>query len=130
MAPATNIGSAHPVFGGGIPGSDPDSTTMDDMMEKVVNDAVARIRAIADVRGRNADWAEKAIRESANITETEALKLNVVDYVVPSLDSLLAVIHQSEVKLDNGTIRKLNTKDISVTTYTMNWRQENQFCPV
>ncbi len=123
MAPATNIGSAHPVFSGGIPGSTPDSTTMDAMMEKVVNDAVARIRAIAEVRGRNADWAEKAIRKSANITEKEALELNVVEYIVPSLDSLLEVIDGKEVKLDDGTSRKLNTKNISISTHEMDWRQ-------
>ncbi|MBN2423702.1 MAG: nodulation protein NfeD [Calditrichaceae bacterium] len=124
MAPATNIGSAHPVFGGGIPGSTPDSTTMDDMMEKVINDAVARIRAIAEIRGRNADWAEKAIRESANITETEALKLNVIDYIAPTLDSLLTTINGKEIKLDNGTVKILNTKDVSVTLFEMNWRQK------
>jgi membrane-bound serine protease (ClpP class) len=121
MAPSTNIGSAHPVFGGGS--GEMDSTTTETMMEKVVNDAVAKIKAVAKTRGRNIEWAEKAVRESANITETEALKLNVIEYIAPSTDSLLAVLDGKEITLDDGQIKKLKTRNATVITYEMSWRQ-------
>ncbi len=119
MAPSTNIGSAHPVLGGGQ--AQPDSSGV--MMEKVTNDAVAKIKTVAKRRGRNEEWAEKAIRESANITETEALEMNVIDYIVPDVDSLLAVIDGKEIKLDSGEIQKMDTRDATVITFEMTWRQ-------
>ncbi len=119
MAPSTNIGSAHPVLGGG--GAQPDSA--DTMIEKVTNDAVAKIRAVAEKRKRNADWAERAIRESENITETEALKLNVIEFIVPDVDSLLSVVHGKAIDLDNGSTVILNTRNARVITYEMSWRQ-------
>ncbi len=125
MAPSTNIGSAHPVFGGGMPGGgQADSSMSETLMEKVVNDAVAKIKTVAKKRGRNEDWAEKAIIESANISETEALDLNVVDYVVPTLDSLLKVLDKKTIELDNGSEVELNTKSASVQTFEMDWRQQ------
>lgn len=123
MAPSTNIGSAHPVFGGGMPGSKPDSASSETLMEKVVNDAVAKIKAVAKKRGRNVQWAEKAIRESANITETEALKLHVIDYVVPTLDSLLSVLDGKTIALDDGSRKQLHSKHAIVQSYEMDWRQ-------
>ncbi len=122
MAPSTNIGSAHPVFGGGE--NKMDSTTTDIMMDKVTNDAVAKIKAAAERHGRNAEWAEKAVRESANITEQEALKMNVIDYIVPSADSLLAVLDGKTIKLDNGTEKILHTKNATIITTEMTWRQK------
>ena len=75
MAPATNIGAAHPVPAGG--------GTMDkDMSKKVENDAAAFIRTVARERGRNQDWAEKAVRSSVSATEQEALKLGIIDLIV------------------------------------------------
>lgn len=124
MAPSTNIGSAHPVFGGGTPGMEADSAGTETMMEKVTNDAVAKIKTVAEKRGRNIEWAEKAIRESANITETEALELDVIEYIVTDIDSLLAVVDGKEVKLDNGNKKTLTTRNSSVITYEMNWRQK------
>jgi len=123
MTSSTNIGSAHPVFGQDPTGKEQDSTTTNTMMEKVVNDAVAKIRSMAEKRHRNADWAEKAIRESANVTETEALKLNVIDYVVPSMDSLLVVIHGKEILLDTGSTVKLETNKAQILTFEMSMRQ-------
>lgn len=122
MAPSTNIGSAHPVFGSGT-GMQADSATTETLMEKVVNDAVAKIKTVAEKRGRNQEWAEKAIRESANITETEALKLNVIEYIVPDTDSLLAVVDGKVINLDTGEKKTLNTRKASIITYEMNWRQ-------
>jgi membrane-bound serine protease (ClpP class) len=117
MAPGTNIGSAHPVNMGGA------QDTSQVMEEKIVNDAVAHIRSVAKKRGRNADWAESAIRESANITEIEALNLNVVDYVVSSVDSLLIAIHGKEVEVLSGS-RVLNTENTRIESFEMNWRQK------
>ena len=122
MAPSTNIGSAHPVFGSGT-GGQPDSATTETLMEKVVNDAVAKIKSVAEKRGRNMEWAEKAIRESANITETEALALNVIEYIVPSTDSLLNALDGKEITLDTGTIKKLETRQATIITHEMTWRQ-------
>ncbi len=123
MAPSTNIGSAHPVFGSSPTGAKPDTATTNTLMEKVVNDAVAKIRSLAEKRGRNADWAEKAITESANITEKEALKLHVIDFVAPTLDSLLTMVDNKTIELDTGQKKTLHTAKAQVITYEMSWRQ-------
>lgn len=95
MAPSTNIGAAHPVAGGG---EEIDSV----MNEKVTNDAVAQVRAAAEERGRNADWAEKAVRESVSITDNEALRLNVIDIRAENVEDLLAQIDGREADLTSG----------------------------
>ena len=114
MAPSTNIGSAHPVSigGGGIAGQEqppPDQT----MTDKVTNDAVALIKGLAQRRGRNADWAERAVRESVNVTDAEALRLGVVDLVADDLPSLLAQLDGREVVLARGS-RTLHTASAAV----------------
>ncbi|MEF9426355.1 MAG: nodulation protein NfeD, partial [Candidatus Mariimomonas ferrooxydans] len=63
------------------------------MVEKVENDAVAYIKSLAEKRGRNSEWAEKAVRESVSITETEALKLNVIDLIAPNLHTTSTITH-------------------------------------
>jgi len=83
MAAGTNIGAAHPVAMGG---QQPDTT----LAHKMVNDAAALARAIAERRGRNAEWAELAVRRSVSITAEEAVKADVIDLVVDDLDSLLS----------------------------------------
>jgi len=117
MAPGTNIGSAHPV---NVTGS---QDTSEVMMEKVLNDAVASIRSVAEKRGRNADWAESAVRKSANITEKEALEKNVIEFIVPTIDSLLTVINGQEIEILSGK-KKIDTTGIIVRTFSMNWRQK------
>ncbi|HUH65584.1 MAG TPA: nodulation protein NfeD [Syntrophales bacterium] len=94
MTPGTNIGAAHPV-GLGIGGGDKT------MMKKVENDAVAYVRGIADKRGRNADWVEKSVRKSESITAEEALKLKVIDFVAPNLESLLEQMDGKEVTVQS-----------------------------
>jgi membrane-bound serine protease (ClpP class) len=90
MAPGTNIGAAHPVSIG--------MGKMDKTMEKkVVNDFVAYGRALAEERGRNADWMEKAIRQSVSIPANEALKLKVIDLIAESPEDLLAKINGRQV---------------------------------
>ena len=115
MTPGTNIGAAHPVTMGGQP------DTSNTMMEKITNDAAAFIRSLAEKRGRNVQWAEKAVRQSVSITESEALKLGVIDYVAPTLDSLLTLIDGRTVDLD-GRKKVLHTKGAAVVTIEMNWR--------
>ena len=90
MAPGTNIGAAHPVGAGGqeIDGK---------MSEKVVNDMVAHAKSVAERRGRNAQWVERAIRESISATETEALNERVIDLVAADIDDLLRRINGREV---------------------------------
>ncbi len=114
MAPSTNIGSAHPVS---LVGKDSSKV----MMDKVVNDAVAHIRGLAEERGRNADWAELAVRESVNITEEEALQENVIDFIAENLDDLLNQLDGQTVQLADEEII-LSTKHIRIEDRKMNWR--------
>ena len=102
MAPGTNIGAAHPVGAGGkdIEGK---------MNEKVINDMVAHAKSVAESRGRNVKWVEDAIRESVSVTETEALKENVIDVIAKDTDDLIRQINGREVK-DKG-ILKLDDAD-------------------
>src|SRR5208283_3063038 len=94
MAPGTNIGAAHPV---GI------GEKMDKVMsEKVTNDASAYIRSLAKQRGKNEQWAEEAVRGSVSITETEALKMNVIDLVAKDLDDLLGKLDGRKVRTGAG----------------------------
>ncbi|BBO72750.1 serine protease [Desulfosarcina widdelii] len=90
MAPGTHIGAAHPVNAGG---KDLDKT----MSEKVINDMVAFIKSIAEKRGRNIQWAEKAVRESVSITETEALENKTIDLVARDVDALIDLIDGLEI---------------------------------
>src|SRR3989338_806688 len=95
MAPGTNIGSAHPVAMGG--------EKMDEtMMKKVENDAVAYIKGIAAKRHRNAEWAEKAVRKSENITAEEALKLKVIDLIAQDKKTLFEAIDGRKVEMISG----------------------------
>lgn len=114
MAPQTNIGAAHPVSAGG---KEIDKT----MSEKVVNDMVAYVRSIAKERGRNQDWAEKAIRESVSITADVAVKEKVVDLVARDLDELLDLLDGREITLNKGKV-KIATKGVHLTYVTPGWR--------
>jgi len=96
MAPATNIGAAHPVAVGG--GVDKES------MKKIENDAAAFARTIAVERGRNAEWAERAVRASVSATEREAVKLKVVDLVAESVPDLLDKIDGRQVRTPRGPV--------------------------
>ena len=116
MSPGTSIGAATPVnVGGGDTGKD--------LARKVRNDAVSYIRSLAAQRGRNADWAEKAVREGGSLPEDEALKLHVVDYVARDLDELLRRIDGRKVTIA-GLTRTLHTKDAVVHEVSATWRQK------
>ncbi len=118
MAPGTNIGAAHPVNLGGGVGGQMDSTSSRAMLEKVTNDAVALIKTLAEQRGRNVKWAEKAVRESVSITETEAVKLKVVDAVAKNLDDLLALLDGKSFKTPEGE-RQISLNQVKVKTIPM-----------
>jgi membrane-bound serine protease (ClpP class) len=114
MAPQTNIGSSTPIStgGGDIP---------EDLKRKVVNDAVAYIRSLADEHGRNADWGEQAVRVASNLPAREALEMNVVDYVEPTLPDLLEAIDGTRVE-PKGIV--LNTAGADVETVRMSfWKR-------
>jgi len=107
MAPGTNIGAAHVVAAGG---GEIDSV----MMEKIMNDAVASLKAMADRNGRNAEWAEKAARESVSITNKEALELNVINLIADDVDDLLEKLDGYEVNtvLGKTIVRTSNPEKI------------------
>jgi len=115
MAPGTNIGAAHPVAVGG---GKMDRT----MAEKVVNDAVAYIESIAEKKGRNVKWAAKAVRESVSITETEALKIKIIDLIAKDVDDLLAKIDGKTVEKSRRTL-KLATKGLKTNRVEMGFRE-------
>ena len=114
MAPATNIGAAHPVtIGGGDTGKE--------MGKKIENDAAAFARSLAAERGRNVEWAEKAVRASVSVTEREAVKLKVVDLVADSVPDLLAKIDGRTVKTARGPVT-LATRDAVVKPIEVRFR--------
>jgi membrane-bound serine protease (ClpP class) len=114
MAPATNIGAAHPVAAGG-------GAIDKESMRKIENDAAAFIRSVARERGRNVDWAEKAVRTSVSATEREALKLGIVDLVADNLGELLERIDGREVKTASGVVT-LRTRGAAVRPVEIGWR--------
>jgi membrane-bound serine protease (ClpP class) len=115
MAPGTHIGAAHPVTLGA------EGKENKTMTEKILNDTVSYIKSVAKTRGRNVDWAEKAVRKSVSITEEEAVKQNVVDFISPDLQALLAKIDGKVVKFD-GITRTLHTKGLQARSIEMSWR--------
>src|SRR5262245_1314706 len=113
MAPATNIGAAHPVSVGG---------QMDkEMTRKVESDAAAFARTIAAERGRNVDWAERAVRSSVSATEREAVKLKVVDLVADSVPDLLAKLDGRVIKTARGSVT-LHSRDATVKRIDVRFR--------
>ena len=132
MAPATNIGAATPVSltGSGsvpLPSSSSGKTTPapgeSTEMRKVTNDAVAYIRALAEQRGRNADWAEKAVREAVSVSGQEALKLHVIDLIAPDVPTLLADVDGRSVQTVDGA-RVLHTRGAAIETITPGVRSQ------
>jgi membrane-bound serine protease (ClpP class) len=117
MAPATQIGAATPISGSG-------EDIGGDLRNKVINDSVAKIEGLAELRGRNAEWAEEAVRDGASIDAEEALKIGVVEYVAEDLDDLLNQIDGLEVELQNGEQVVLATESAEVTYNDENFVEE------
>jgi membrane-bound serine protease (ClpP class) len=106
MAPGTNIGAAHPVGAGG---KDIGGT----MSEKVINDMVAQAKSVAEKRDRNAKWVEDAIRESVSVTQTEALKENIIDLIATDTDDLIKQLNGREIK-GRGILKLDNVKKVII----------------
>ncbi len=142
MAPATNVGAATPVRIGGVPdpGGDKQPVPKKDekekdakgkkekakpekpgMDEKALNDAIAYIRSLAQLRGRNVAWAERAVREAASIPAEEAVKSNVADFIAADVSELLKKLDGRKVKLQSGEV-KLDTKNLALKTHEPDWR--------
>jgi membrane-bound serine protease (ClpP class) len=116
MAPGTNIGAAHPVAMGG---GEMDNT----MKEKVENDSVAYIKSIAEQRGRNVAWAEDAVRKSVSVTEREALKLKIIDFIADDIPGLLKQLDGRTISLPSGPT-VLHTANAAVREFPMGFRLE------
>lgn len=134
MAPTTHLGAATPVSLGGEdtapPGSggpegedgDQDAAPAGSAMErKVMNDAVAYIRGLAERHGRNADWAEKAVTEAATLTATDALEQNVIEFIAADRSELLELADGREISI-NGETRALATAGAEIEAYEPDWR--------
>ena len=153
MAPATNVGSSTPVNMGGegspLPfptspsgdGSEPETEGAGEgegeepaegasapqpgtaMERKVLNDAVAYIKGLAELRGRNAEWAEATVREAANLTAAEALELRVIDLIAANIPELLAAVDGRTVEVDDASVT-IDTAGAGVETIRPDWRYE------
>jgi membrane-bound serine protease (ClpP class) len=136
MAPGTNLGAATPVQIGGIPApgkqdkskgnnddtdKSPQPAPNDAKTQKVVNDAVAYIRGLAELHGRNQEWAEKAVREAASLQASEALRLNVIDLIADSVPDLLKQLDGQEVVV-LGQKRTLHTAGLPIKQIEPDWR--------
>jgi membrane-bound serine protease (ClpP class) len=133
MAPGTNLGAATPVQIGGIPIPDkgdkskeskdkaPQPDAIDPKTNKVINDAVAYIRGLAELHGRNQEWAEKAVREAASLQASEALKLNVIDIIAANVPDLLKQLDGHEVVV-LGQKRTLHTAGLPLKQIEPDWR--------
>ena len=143
MAPATNLGAATPVQIGGMPdtrgpeSSEPEkkkdaekpettrkpqiSDGSDTLSRKQVHDASAYIRGLAQMRGRNAEWAEKAVREAVSLSAEEALKLGVIDLIADDVPQLLKQLNGRKLSV-LGQERKLDTENVRMVTFEPDWR--------
>lgn len=131
MAPGTNIGAATPVqIGGGFPelpspdeeteAEEPEYPTIED---KAVSDAVAYIRSLAQLRGRNAAWAEKAVREAASLSATDALAAQVIDLVAENVSDLMEQLDGRSVTVSTGEVT-LNTRGVTLELLEPDWRTQ------
>ena len=149
MAPGTNLGAATPVtiggFGGGLPdptgdskdepdkastpGDETDKTnktirsSSETMTHKMVNDAEAYLRSLAQMQGRNPEWAMEAVRESASLSAEDALEKGVIDLIADDIPQLLRRINVRQVKI-NGQEERLSTLNLSIETYEPDWRNK------
>lgn len=119
MAEATEIGAASPINLAG--------DTSDTLERKIINDAAAFIRSLAEANGRNADWAEEAVREAASVSASEAVELDVVDGTASSLGDLLRALDGQEVTVGDGSSTTIETwdEDAAAPSVTVRFQQMN-----
>lgn len=123
MAPNTAIGAASPIS----LGPEGEVEVSETLEEKVLNDAAAYIRSLAEAKGRNVEWAEQAVREAVSATEQEALELNVIDLVATDLEDLLAQLDGRQVTLLGGGIVTMETAGAALHQIDMSWVEEFLF---
>src|SRR5690606_22207264 len=136
MAPATNLGAATPVQIGSPPppSSKPEQKEEKDDKEeppvagtaaerKAINDSIAYIRGLAELRGRNAEWAESAVRTAASLSASAALEQNVIDIVAEDLDDLLRQLDGRRVRVSTGEVQ-LATRSLEVERIEIDWRTQ------
>lgn len=141
MAPGTNLGAATPVQIGGLPGSEPEqkprpepdekadepekhkekAPVKDHMAHKMINDAAAYIRGLAQMRGRNAEWAEQAVREAVSLSAEEALDLKVIDYMAADMPDLLKQMNGRRINI-LGQNLTLHTGSAPIQMVEPDWR--------
>lgn len=131
MAPATNVGAASPVAIGGAPekdkgaerkkGEERQPTQTETLMRKQTQDAAAYIRGLAQLRGRNAEWAERAVREAVSLSAEEALELKVIDLVAEDVPALLARLDARRITA-GGAERTLATAQAAAVAIERDWR--------
>ncbi|HWR76863.1 MAG TPA: nodulation protein NfeD [Thiobacillus sp.] len=127
MAPATNLGAATPVELAPGGSDKPEATKPadtppgDPKTRKAVHDAAAYIRSLAELRGRNAEWAERAVREAVSLPAAEALALKVIDLVATDLDDLLRQVNGRSIRMDGRTIT-LDTSNATIERVEPDWR--------
>lgn len=148
MAPGTNLGAATPVQIGGVPGApslpapaqpaspptqqgsasasgdgtgDADASA-DAMRRKIVNDSAAYLRSLAQMRGRNVDWAERAVRAGASLSADEARRQHVVDFIAADLAGLLQQAHGRTVQMSDGAPRTVNSQGAVTAPLEPDWR--------
>lgn len=116
MAPGTTIGAAHPVQSDG-------KNIESDMRSKAENMTIAMVKSLSEQRGRNAAWAEKAVKESASITESEAVKLKVVDFVAKDSAELLKILSGRKIKMGDKVVELKNLDSLPLVKYEMSLKQ-------
>src|SRR5690606_14039808 len=137
MTPASNLGAASPVSigmpGAGADDEDKDAgkndgkqakSNVDTLSSKVTNDAAAYIRSLAQLRGRNADFAEQAVLQARSMTAQEALKAGVVDVIAGNVAQLLDQVDGRTIKLDSGATVTLHTAQASIARIEPGWRTQ------
>lgn len=146
MAPGTNLGAATPVQMGGLPGTQPApdkpaaprapadkasepgngagpvGSGAGAMTRKIVNDAAAWLRSLAQMRGRNVEWAERAVREGASLSAVEAQTQRVIDFIAADLAGLLQQAHGRTVQMHDGVQRTLDTRAATAAALDPDWR--------
>lgn len=148
MAPGTNLGAATPVQMGGLPGTPspgspdppqppraPDDTASepkrntedvrpgaDAMTRKIVNDSAAYLRSLAQMRGRNVDWADRAVRDGVSLSASEAQAQQVIDFIAADLAELLQQAHGRTVQMSNGVQHTVESRGLSIVAIEPDWR--------
>jgi membrane-bound serine protease (ClpP class) len=136
MAPGTNLGAATPIsLGGGSDGTEPDrarpgepdgtqrQSPRNASEAKAINDAVAYIRGLAELRNRNADWAERAVRQAESLSSAAALREHVIDFTAATIEDLLAQAQGRVVRVGQTDVR-LETAGLAIQNFEPDWRTQ------